>query len=416
MVDPGQPLRLAFFGLLGSGNLGNHGSLDAMLAFVRSRHPEAEISCVCAGPAEFERQYGIPSVAITWYQEHGPGRSRLETAARKAFGKVADLVRMPLLLRGYDVVIVPGMGVLETTLDMRPWGWPYAQFLMTLSGRITGTKTALVNVGANVARERSVRLLYTWSARLASYRSYRDEYSRQAMRQMGLDTSRDEVYPDLAFGLPEPAGPAPADDARTVGLGVIAYHGVSADRERADEIYAAYTAKIVEFARWLVDHDYRVRLVIGDPSDQSVVEAVTEDLRLTRPDLVEKRLVNEPAESLGELMAQLAGVDLVVASRYHNVVAALMLSKPTISISYATKNDILMEQMSLAEFRQHIQSLDVQHLIEQFRALEARAATVVPAMRAKNAEWAAELDKQYDVLSAALFRNERVAADSELGE
>ncbi|MFI5692999.1 polysaccharide pyruvyl transferase family protein [Kribbella sp. NPDC051586] len=417
MDNSRQPLRIAFFGLLGSGNLGNHGSLDAMLTFVRTRHPEAEISCICAGPEEFERQYGIPAVAITWYQEHGAGRTRLGTAARKAFGKVADLVRMPLLLRGYAVVIVPGMGVLETTLEMRPWGWPYAQFLMTLSGRIVGARTAFVNVGANVARERSVRLLYTWGARLASYRSYRDEYSRDAMRQMGLDTSRDQVYPDLAFGLPEPADPAPVDRAqRTVGLGVIAYHGTNADRDRADEIYASYTAKIVEFARWLVDEGYRIRLVTGDPSDLSVVEAVSEDLRRTRPEQAESRLVTEPAESLGELMAQLAGTDVVVASRYHNVVAALKLSKPTISISYGTKSDVLMEQMRLAEFRQHIQSLDVQQLIDQFRALEARTTAVVPALRAKNAEWAAELDKQYDVLSAALFGSDRATLVSERGE
>jgi polysaccharide pyruvyl transferase WcaK-like protein len=412
-----RPLRVAFFGLLGSGNLGNHGSLDAMLAFVRTRHPETDISCVCAGPEEFERQYGIPSVAITWYQEHGPGRSRLDAVARKAFGKIADLVRMPRLLRKYDVMIVPGMGVFETTLEIRPWGWPYAQFLMALSARIAGTKTAFVNVGANVARERSMRWLYTGAARLASYRSYRDTYSRDAMRQMGLDTTGDEVYPDLAFALPEPTAPASADQSLvTVGLGVMAYHGTNADRARADEIFTAYTAKIVEFARWLVDAGYRIRLVTGDPSDLSVVDAVFDDLRRTRPDLVEARLVSDPAGSLGELMEQLAGTDLVVASRYHNVVAALRLSKPTISISYGTKSDVLMEQMQLAEFRQPIQSLDVARLIDQFHALEARAASVVPVLRATNVEYAASLDRQYDVLSTALFGAGHIAVDIEQGE
>jgi polysaccharide pyruvyl transferase WcaK-like protein len=300
---------------------------------------------------------------------------------------------------------------------LRPWGWPYAQFLMALSARIAGTKVAFVNVGANVARERSLRWLFTRAAWLASYRSYRDTYSRDAMRQMGLDTSGDEVYPDLAFALPEPTAPAPGDHPlRTVGLGVMAYHGASADRARADEIYAAYSAKIVEFARWLVDAGYRIRVVTGDPSDLSVVDAVFDDLRRTRPDLVEARLVSDPAGSLGELMEQLAGTDLVVASRYHNVVAALRLAKPTISISYGTKSDVLMEQMYLAEFRQPIQSLDVARLIDQFRALEARAAGVVPALRARNAEYAASLDRQYDVLSAALFGVGRTAVDIEQGE
>ena len=204
MNGAGRP-RVAFFGLLGSGNSAT--TARSMRCWPSSAPgTRRRRSAACApDPRSWSRQNGIPSVAITWYQPHGPGRSRLDSVARKAFGKVADVVRMPRLLRQYDVVIVPGMGVFETTLELRPWGWPYALFLMSPSARTTGTKTAFVNVGANVARERSLRWLFTGAARLASYRSYRDGYSRDAMRQMGLDTSGDEVYPDLAFALPEPA-------------------------------------------------------------------------------------------------------------------------------------------------------------------------------------------------------------------
>ncbi|TDD21212.1 hypothetical protein E1218_21280 [Kribbella turkmenica] len=399
-----RPPRIAIFGLLGSGNLGNHGSLDAMLRFLRASHPDAEISCVCSGPEEIERQYGIPSTAMTWYQAHGPGRSRLTTVVRKMFGKAADLFRMPRLLRRYDVVIVPGMGALETTLELNPWGWPYALFLMCVSGRLSGARIALVSVGANVARERSIRWLYTGAARLATYRSFRDDYSRDSMRVMGLDVSQDEVYPDLAFALPAPVPPEPSLRRRkTMALGLMEYHGTNADRGRSAEIYAEYEAKIVEFARWLVDDGYRVRLVTGDPADEVVVAAVVDDLRRTRPELVDSRLVREPAESLGELMSQLAEADLVVASRYHNVQAALRLSKPTISVSYANKNDILMEEMRLAAFRQSIRTLSVPRLIEQFRALEARASRLEPAMRAKNAENGVLLGRQYAVLSRTLL-------------
>ncbi|WP_427894873.1 polysaccharide pyruvyl transferase family protein [Kribbella sp. GL6] len=407
-VTPRSP-RVAFFGLLGSGNLGNHGSLDAMLDFVRTRHPEAELSCVCADPVEFERQYGIPAVAITWYQQHGPGASWLGTVVRKTFGKVADVVRMPRLVRHYDLVIVPGMGIFETTLEVRPWGWPYALFLMALSARLAGVRTAFVSVGANYARERTLRRLYVGAARLASYRSFRDAYSRDAMRQMGLDTGADEVYPDLAFALSEPGVPERRE--RIVGLGVMAYRGTNADRHQGEQILAEYTAKIIEFARWLVDQGYRIRLIVGDPADLVVVDAICADLRRTRPDLGEKRVVSEPAGTLGELMTQLAETDLVVASRYHNVLSALKLSKPTISISYGTKSDVLVEQMRLAEFRQPIRGLDVGRLIDQFRALEARAPSVVPAMRERNAEYLRELERQYDVLSAVLFDGTRAVGE-----
>src|SRR5262249_45928105 len=87
------------------------------------------------------------------------------------------------------------MGVLETTLPLRPRQFPYD---ICAAGRMFGTKVALVSVGANVSSERLTRLLFTTAARLAFYRSYRDELSREAIRRQGLDTSGDHVYPDLA--------------------------------------------------------------------------------------------------------------------------------------------------------------------------------------------------------------------------
>ena len=61
--------------------------------------------------------------------------------------------------------------------------------------------------------------------------------------------------------------------------------------------------------------------------------------------------------------------DIIVASRFHNVVCALKLSKPTISIGYEAKNDDLMEHMGLGAFCQHIERFDVDDLIQQFEAL-----------------------------------------------
>ncbi len=79
------------------------------------------------------------------------------------------------------------------------------------------------------------------------------------------------------------------------------------------------------------------------------------------------------------------------------------MSKPTISISYGVKSDVLMAEMGLAEFCQPIRDLDVDRLIDQFRALETRAAGIEPVMRAKNAEFAVSLERQFAVLSATLF-------------
>ena len=72
-----------------------------------------------------------------------------------------------------------------------------------------------------------------------------------------------------------------------------------------------------------------------------------------------------PARTLHDVMQQMADTDIVVATRYHNVVCALRVGKPTISIGYAEKNDALLAEVGLADFCQDIERLDVDLLEAQ---------------------------------------------------
>ena len=83
-------------------------------------------------------------------------------------------------------------------------------------------------------------------------------------------------------------------------------------------------------------------------------------------------------------MRAMAPVGTVVATRYHNVMCALKLSKPTMSIGYAAKHDVLMADMGLSEFCQSARSLDVGRLIEQFTELESRSAQLRRTMAERN--------------------------------
>ncbi|MCT9145712.1 polysaccharide pyruvyl transferase family protein, partial [Streptomyces violarus] len=186
-----RPLvRVGVFGLLGSGNLGNDGSLEAVLGYLRAEHPDAAVDALCGGPEVVTARYGIPATRLHWYRGEYRTASRAGAIAGKGLGKLVDIVRTAAWVRRHDVVIVPGMGVLEATLPLRPWGFPYALFLLCASGRLFGTRVALVSVGADAIRDRPTRALVRWSARLAAYRSYRDARSRDAMRAMGVDTAR----------------------------------------------------------------------------------------------------------------------------------------------------------------------------------------------------------------------------------
>jgi polysaccharide pyruvyl transferase WcaK-like protein len=301
-------------------------------------------------------------------------------------------------------VIVPGMGILETSLPVRPWQFPYAMFLLCASGRIFGTKVALVGMGSNLISKRLTRWLLISAARLACYRSYRDTLSRDAVRQQGVDTTPDHVYADLVFSAAVPS--QDTGDVRTVGIGVMDYHGSNEDdRARADEIHAAYVAKMKLFARWLVDSGRKIRLFVGDTngSDDSVVQEILSDLRSSRPDLGPAWVTAEPVSTFTELMRAMAPVGTVVATRYHNVICALVLTKPTISIEYDAKNTALMTDMGLAAYCQSIGSLDVGRLVEQFTELEKRAEQLRPAIAGRHAANERLLARQFAELSAVLF-------------
>ncbi|MEV6700485.1 polysaccharide pyruvyl transferase family protein [Streptomyces sp. NPDC051453] len=389
-------VRIGVFGLLGSGNLGNDGSLEAVLGYLRAEHPDAVVDALCGGPEEVAARFGIPATRLHWYTGEYRTASRTGAIAAKGLGKFVDVVRTAAWVRRHDVVIVPGMGVLEATLPLRPWGFPYSLFLLCASGRLLRTRVALVSVGAAQIGNRPTRALVRWSARLATYRSYRDAPSRDAMRAMGVDTARDKVYLDLAFALPTPDAGAPSGSPGPVCVGVMDFHGSNDDRARADEIHRRYLDGTIRLVRTLAEEGRQVRLLTGDTCDAPVVAAIL--------DAVDSPLVTaaEPS-SLADLMKEMAAADTVVATRYHNLICALKSGTPTLALSYAAKSDALMDRMGLGAYCHPAREVDADRLLEQFRALEKRSADLRQTLAERNLAAVRQLEDQFTELSATLF-------------
>ena len=389
-------MRIGLFGLLGTGNLGNDGSLTAVLAHLRAHHPQARIEVFCSGPDEVMARHGVPAVPMHWNRDEYTTASRFGDIVRKGLGKVVDLFRTANWVRHQHVVIVPGMGVLETTLPLRPWGWPYSLWLLSFTGKLVGTRVVLLAVGAGTVADRANRALLVGAARLAYYRSYRDEISRDALCAMGVDTSRDPVHTDLAFAL---ANPRPLVDHGVVGVGVMNYHGGNEDRAAASRIHRDYVARMTEFVRWLTDDGRVVRLFVGDRSDEAVAERIIAAAGSPAVSVVR-------TSTMDDLLREMARVDTIVASRYHNVLVAVKLGKPTVAVGYAAKSDALMAEMGLGEYCQAIRDLDVDRLVKQFTTVEERGVELRAVLVRRNAEMTRRVRAQLAELSAIL-RGER---------
>jgi polysaccharide pyruvyl transferase WcaK-like protein len=385
-------VKVGLFGLLGAGNMGNDGSLEVVLAYLREQHPAAELSALCSGSDVVEARYGVPSEPLYCYYTRDRDPVLPVRVVLKSVAKFRDAARVLRWVRRNDVVIVPGAGVLENTLPLRAWGFPLSLFLLSLFGRLTGTKVAYVNVGSNVIKQRMMRYFIRWATRLAHYRSFRDTLSRDALATMGVDTARDEVYPDLVFAL---ADPDVTVENGSVAVGLMDFHGSNDDRSRADAIHRTYVDGMRRFVRFLVDGGHRVRLLIGDEVDEVIVRQVLDE---HPPGTV----TYEPIATLGDVMAQIAKAEVVVGTRYHNVLCALKLAKPTISVSYSAKNDRIMADMGLGEFTQNARAVDADRLIDQFTAVAAAADRITPVLAEQSARRTALLTRQFEVLSASL--------------
>jgi polysaccharide pyruvyl transferase WcaK-like protein len=216
------------------------------------------------------------------------------------------------------------------------------------------------------------------------------------MRAMGVDTEHDPVYADLVLGSFEP--PQPGERSGIVGVGVMNYRGDDTERARAEEIHRGYLDRMTAFVRRLVDGGRRVRLFTGDRTDQAVAESIATRIASTAVEVAELSTLDDLAKAMAE-------VDTVVATRYHNVISALTLGKPTISLGYAAKNDVLMARMGLGEFCQHARDFDVDRLLAQFDSLQARYDELAATLAARNADAAWRVGQQLAELSALIRRS-----------
>ena len=358
---------------------------------------------LCAGPEHMAARYGTRAARLNWNRSEYRTASTPSAVARKAVGKVIDAFRTVAWVSRHEAVIVPGMGVLEAEdRPLRPWSTPYSLLLLCAAGRLVNTPVALVNVGADSPSQRSIRWMYATAVRLAHYVSYRDELSRTALQGMGVDTSRHPVYPDVAFFLPEPDPVDDAPERATVGVGLMAYDGGNADRHRSAEIAVRYVDEMTRFVRWLVQSGYQVRLFIGDQDDARVAGQIRAGLTKAGSPIDPSQVSAEPMFSLTELMLQMQHVDAVVATRFHNVLCSLKLGKPTVSVSYAAKNDVLMKSMGLEDFCQFAGSLDGERLIKQFQALQQDQRQIGPRLLTRSAENRRLLARQFTELASVV--------------
>lgn len=407
MTTGAKPRSIGLFGNFGSGNLGNEYTLRAMLFNARRHLPDATFNCICTEPAVTSSMYSIPSFPIRHAVVSNPskrGGRAVRLLRRLAIGIPTEIYRWLAVIRlvmRFDTIIMTGTGMFSD-VGITPFGLHYDILRWSIVAKLCRRTLLVVSVGAGPIRRPLSRYFVKAALRLADYRSYRDDFSKQYLESIGFNDKNDAVYPDLAFSLPALTVPLGRDDegARpVVGLGVMTCCDKRQTPERSEAIYEGYVRTLASFVAWLLQHGYRVRLLIGDVVyDRRVMRDLTRLLRARGIERGAGVIIDEPMSSADDVLSQVAKTDVVVASRFHNLVWALMLNKPAVAISYHRKLDALMASFGLAAFCQDIAYLDLDTLIGQLTAVERDAPTLKPRIQRTTEGSRRALDDQYERL------------------
>ncbi|MGH9561965.1 MAG: polysaccharide pyruvyl transferase family protein, partial [Terracidiphilus sp.] len=299
-------MKISFFGNFGQGNLGNEGTLRAILENLRKALPDAEMNCICTGPISTRATHHIDAVPIheTFVGSEVLRSGRFSRIIRKIFiGVPLEFYRWIQALKTLgqaDALIIPGTQYLSDNLT-GPWGGPYPLFRWAVAAKLRRCKVAFVSVGVGPLNHPLSRFFVKSVLRLADFRSYRDYPSKDYLRTIGFNSAADSVYPDLAFSLPMPAGTSGNYGGKpVVALGVLDHYGQLGGRMSGvspQDTNRFYLEKVTNFAIWLLERGYAVRLVIGDMCYDRQVVADIQDALKQRGIQCEGQLMVEPIES-----------------------------------------------------------------------------------------------------------------------
>jgi polysaccharide pyruvyl transferase WcaK-like protein len=407
-------VRVAFISPSGRGNLGDAAIITSLIAGIRRRQPDADITGFTLSPEGTTRQHGVPAFRLNGFKvsSYVPAPPGDPFPGASALAKIR-LLRRPVRwasigagdralrretrerLRGVDQVVVAGGGQIDDFFG-GPLGHPYTLWSWSGLARQAGARFSILSVGTGRISTRLSRLLLRRTLAAASYRSFRDRRSVELLA--GMTPADDPIVPDLAFALPLDAAPErPASsELATVGVSPMAFADPRSWPEEDAAKYARHVDSVAALVTRLARAGHPVVLFTSDSPDKLAVDDVLARVHGTLDAADRARISTPETGDLPELIRVLRGVDLVVAARLHGVLLAHVVGRPVLAISHERKVATAMADMNHDEFCFAIDAFDAEAGWQRFLQLARRRAEVAADVRAKVAAFRARVEAQYD--------------------
>jgi polysaccharide pyruvyl transferase WcaK-like protein len=436
--------RIGLLHHMGGGNLGDDGTLEAVLQNIRSRWPDSEIVGFSMNPDDTYKRHGIVSYPIrqrTWNLGNTPVDNGVTTKQRvkaalsrypsllklvkainalvvgvpsNIFKEIVFLTRAIHLIKSLDVLIICGGGQLVESSGGPwefvggPWQFPFTVFKWILGAKLFRVKCVMLNIGAGPLVTMLGKYFVRRAISFADYASFRDPGSRDLVHKIGV-TRRTHVVCDSAYSLAIPAanGSAIADTSSkgNVGLAPMAYGDPRLSPKHDPAIYNRFIQQLATFASWLLKNGYSVTLFCTDIGiDPPAIEDLEEHLRndgSISKTIADGALRRVHQWTTRELLGNMSSMDYVVVCRFHAVVYAHLLKLPVVAINHHPKVRAQMNDLGLPEYCVNLEDCNLEVLAKTFSSLVSNQQCVRNRMSEKLAFYRRQLLNQFDELFPA---------------
>lgn len=396
--------RVAVWGHYYGPNLGDEMVTEVVIQAVRARRPDAEVVAISLDPEDTRARHHVPAYPLV--QAHTRpkkrrGFARLAAGLLRRAGTVArevpHLWSSYRMLRRIDLMVVAGSGQLLDQWN-GPWGHPYAIYKWSVLARLTGTKVAILSVGAGPLQGRLARAFVRSAVEHAGYVSVRDASSKRVLHAAGVRRPL-PVVPDMGFEFHPRHAPRHPSKKTVVGINVMA-HAHPEYWGRGDlQRYEDYIAKMTRVACDLLAQGIGVELFSSHATaDTHAMNDVVAEAWATDPRLA-SRLVRQFVHDVDGLVRVIGGYDAVIAARYHSIALPILMGIPVVATAYHPKDMDLMRMVGHSEYcLPDIDTFEAAELTQRINRLLAERTRVRESMAARVPQLSAAVAHQFDVI------------------
>ncbi len=307
--------KIVISGYYGFNNAGDEALLTAILASLREREPESEITVISGSPADTKRKHPVASV-------HRFSASGILGALGEA-----------------DLLISGGGSLLQDVTSKKSLLYYLA---VIAAARLKGCKVMLFAQGIGPIRNGIMRRLTSLVCRGVDYITVRDRDSADELLRLGIPGEKVEVTADCVLTLPPVT--------REKGGAILREYGLDPEKPVVGVSVRNWPDNgncLRELAEALATisrkHGAQVALLpLQFPADVEVCRQLKEQL----PAMDEQVVLLDRRFTTEEFLSLIGNFSLLIGMRLHALIFAAVAHVPLLAVSYDPKVDSFVESIA----------------------------------------------------------------------